>query len=274
MGRLSKSFALIFILIMAISSASLLTIKPANAQIPTATQQGVPVPNVPSSVTLSLTGPPYVQPTTYQLDPSTGKIVAEVGYSNEYGYLVITIKNQPNNYSPYSVYYNVREGNASENSWSYPLTPNFDMYQLLPTQSTDSGYTNISLPIDTEIGSNYTLEFEVQAMVGSIVHNTYEGLNAGWIFSGQTSDWSSPQTTTIPASIPLSPTPAPSSSGSTPTTTPTSTSVSSAPSSSSLLLITTVALIVIAFLLAVIIALLLYMRKRNRLLESNLKGLT
>ena len=267
MGRLSKSFALIFILIMAISSASLLTIKPANAQIPTVTQQGVPVPDVPSSVTLSLTGPPYVQPTTYQLDPSTGKIVAKVGYTNEYGYLVITIKNQPNNYAPYSVYYNVREGNASENSWWYPLTPNFDMSQSLPTQSTDSGYTNISFPIDTE-SYKYTLEVEVQAMVGSIVHQFYEGISAGWIFSGQTSDWSSPQTITIPASVPLSPTPAPSSSSPlTPTETPTSTAASG--SLISFLLITnTISLIVIAFLLAVIIALLLYMRKRNRLMES------
>ncbi len=70
------------------------------------------------------------------------------------------------------------------------------------------------------------------------------------------SDWSSTETVTLPANVPLSSTPAPSSSTSTLTPTPisTSTSVSSASYTSLLKLI---ALVVIAFLLAVIIFLLL-----------------
>ena len=43
--------------------------------------QSVPKPSVPE-FTLELVGPPYYQNTTYSLDPNTGQVVAEIGYTN------------------------------------------------------------------------------------------------------------------------------------------------------------------------------------------------
>jgi hypothetical protein len=91
-----------------------------------------------------------------------------------------------------------------------------------------------------------------------------------------------PEAPAIITPIPsLAPTSSPSQSSSSPSPqpshsqTPTSTSTPAGSGINSLFLLTiTIALVVIAFLLAVIIALLLYVRKRNRLLESSIKGLT
>src|SRR5208283_4947534 len=83
MSGISKSFSLLLILILAVSS---LTIKkPAFAQFPT--------PSVPE-FTVQLVGPSVDVPTTYSLNQSSGQIVAQIGYTNEYSNIVITIKNQ------------------------------------------------------------------------------------------------------------------------------------------------------------------------------------
>ena len=70
MGSSGKSFALTLVLIMAISSLSLMIIKPAFAQTFT--------PSVPQ-FTVQLVGPPAIVNTTYSLDQNTGKIVAQIG---------------------------------------------------------------------------------------------------------------------------------------------------------------------------------------------------
>ncbi len=245
MGSISKSFSLLFIVLLAVSS--LIIAKPASAQTPT--------PSVPV-FTVQLVGPPYTIPTTYSLNQSSGQIVANIGYTNQYSFIVLTIKNQPYNPTYGTLYYNVREG--SDNSWSYPLEPTFEMYDTYPTQSTDSDYTNISLPIG-QISIGYTTGIQVEAMLGSINRNASLP-GAPWEFEGATGAWSNTQTVSVPASIPLSPTPAPSSSTSTLTPTPTVTVTSVSSASYTFLLL--IALVVIAFLLVVIIFLLIYMRKR------------
>jgi len=253
MSKNGKTFALLLIVLLATST--LIIAKPAFAQTPTPTP--TPTPSVPQ-FTVQLVGPPYTVPTTYSLNQSTGQIVAQIGYTNEYSDIVITIKNQP-----YASYYNVQIKTNQIDNW-------MDLYSVegggtYPGQSTDSNYTNISISIE-EVGLAGTqTDIQVQAMYGYIYNANPYSIYANYTFYGTTSAWSPTQTVTIPANVPLSPTPAPSSSPSplTPTETPTSTATSS--SLISFLLITST--IVIAILLAVIIALLLLMRKRNRLTE-------
>jgi hypothetical protein len=273
MNNMGKSFALILILIMAISGLSLIMIRPASAQqsITPAPTVPIPTPSVPQ-FTISLVGPPFVVNTTYSLNPNTGQIVAKIGYTNKYSAIVLTIGNQPFNPSYGSIYYNVQIKNQNTGEkWTVVGWNGMTN----PEQTTGSEYTNITLFVEGFAGypesfAGTQTDIQVQAMLGTWGYS--EDLP---IFTGVTGGWSNTETVNVPANVPLSPTPAPSSSTSplTPTETPTSTAASS--SLISFLLITnTISLIVIAFLLAIIIALLLYMRKRNRLLESNLKGLT
>jgi len=260
MSSASKTFALILTLTIAVSSLSLIIIKPSYAQTTTTTPSPTPfpTPSVPE-FTLQLAGPPYTVPTTYSLNQSTGQIVAQIGYTNEYSNIVLTVKNQP-----YASYYNVQIKTNQIDNW-------MDLYTVegggtYPGQSTDSNYTNISISIE-EVGLAGTqTDIQVQAMYGYIYNANPYSIYANYTFYGTTSAWSPTQTVTIPANVPLSPTPAPSSSTSplTPTETPTSTAESSSPPTSFWQITST---IVIAILLAVIIALLLLMRKRNRLTE-------
>ena len=68
MGSSGKSFALILILIMAISSLSLLVLKPANAQI-------IPKPSVPEFTVQFVVDTSYIAPTyTIKSLRTTGKI--------------------------------------------------------------------------------------------------------------------------------------------------------------------------------------------------------
>jgi hypothetical protein len=286
MGSISKNFSLLLVLILALS---IIMAKAAFAQSPTLSPVPIPTPSVPQ-FTLQLVGPPYTVPTTYYLNQSSGQIVAQIGHTNEYSYVVLTIKNQPfpstdSSGRSISLYYNVRIKNHNETDNWLEL---YETYNPMadeigyPTQS-DSDYTSLSIPLyngqpEGVIPVGVQTDIQVDAMLGYITQGALPpGVPpiGGWpyVFYGQTSAWSNTQTVNVPANIPLSPTPAPSSS--TQTQTPTSTLAPVSSASNTLLLLTiTVALAVIAFLLAVIISLLLYMRKRYRLLESNLKGLT
>ena len=266
MGSISKSFPLLLIVLLAVSSLIMAT--PAFAQTPTPST--TPTPSVPQ-FTIQLVGPPITVNTTYSLDSNTGQIVANLGYTNQYSYVTLTIKNQPFDSSYGSLYYNVqlKNKNTLEN-WTVVYymnnVPN-------PEQTTDSDYTNISIYVELHWGVPFNLagtqtDIQVQAQLGN--WNYENGLfTGGYVFSGVTSPWSPTQTVIVPANIPLSPTPAPSSSTSTltPTPTPTLTSVGSA-STSSLLSTTTIALVIIAVLLAIIVFLLIYMRKRKPINSS------
>jgi hypothetical protein len=220
--------------------------KPAFAQTPSPTP--IPTPSVPQ-FTVQLVGPPYTVPTTYSLNQSSGQIVAQIGYTNEYSNIVVTIENQA-----YTSNYNIqiKNHNQTDNWGDLYTTEGGGTY---PMQSPDSNYTSISITI-WELGlAGRQIDIQVQAMYGYVYNANPFSINANYTFSGETSAWSPTQTVTIPANVPLSPTPAPSSS----TQTPTSKSVSSAFYASLLL----IALVVIAFLLAIIIFLLLYMRKQK-----------
>ena len=271
MGSISKSFSLLLIVLLAVSS--LIMAKPAFAQTPTTTPTTtfppIPTPSVPE-FTVQLVGPSVNVPTTYSLNQSSGQIVAKIGYTNEYSAVNITIKNQPFTHQVIDssgdttyFYYSVRIKPHNEDDW-------VDVYNLYNgyTIQSNSIYTTISISIEGQSDSPLTAiagnqsDIQVEALIGYITGSGDPFIYSPYVFHGSESGWSNTQTLSIPANIPLSPTPAPSSSTSTVTPTPTLTSVSSAPNAS-LLLITTIALVVIAFLLAIIIFLLLYIRKRR-----------
>lgn len=215
MGKTGKGLVIALILVMAISSLSLLMVKQANAQTLSA-------PSVPQ-FTVSLVGPSYVNPTTYQLDQSTGQILANIGFTNEYRYVEITIKNQP--FTPYfdanlsqNIFflYNIQLKNHNKNSWIDIYNPDINSLGGYPLQSTDSDYTNLSIPIEGQPGSSILAgtqtDIQVQAMIGYVSRNGSVQF-APWYFFGETSSWSSTQTVNIPANFPLnstspSPTPA------------------------------------------------------------------
>ena len=267
MGSIGKSFSLLLILILALS---IMMAKPAFAQSSTPSPVPFPTPSVPQ-FTVQLVGPPTVVNTTYSLDPNTGKIVARIGYINEYSYVELIIKNQPFNPSYGSMYFNVQVKNQNtNNAWTDIYSVQSDN-QNYPEQTANSDYTNVLIGIEGQFTLTPTLvgtqtDIQVQALIGNIYVTAVGFTGELYAFNGTESDWSTTQTVSIPANTPLSPTPAPSSSSSTPIFTP----VSSA-SSSLLLLTTTIALIVFAFLLAVIIFLLIYIKKRSRLMGVNLK---
>lgn len=261
MAGLCKYLAVWLVVIFAVSS--MLIVLPTNAQ-------SIPKPSVPQ-FTLSLVGPAYVVPTTYHLDQSTGQIVADIGYTNQYSAVVITIKNQPYDNTYGSLYYNVRIKNHEWNdSWLYPLDNLFRMFQTYPTQSTDSDYTNITLTIQ----SNSLLvgvknDIQVEAMLGNIgrhqeYSDTGQYLGAPYVFNGQTSDWSSTQTISIPANVPLDSTsPNPTIPETSTPTSPTSTNGNSSEGIDSIPLTTFVLVVVIFVLIIAVLSLVLFRRHRK-----------
>ncbi len=111
MSNLTKSFSLLIILVLAASIV--IIVKPSSAQTATSMPSNIPIPVRPE-FTLQLIGPPFVENTTYSLDPNTGQIVANIGYTNPFSIVEIIIKNQPftpfndNQGNPISMFYNVQ----------------------------------------------------------------------------------------------------------------------------------------------------------------------
>ena len=235
MNRISKSFAVFIILIMAISSLSLLMVKPANAQTtPTLTIPQFNIKFVNASYTVTTTNSYTGQSQTQLIDNNS---------------IEIMIKNQPFDYSnnglTYQIYFNVRvkphfsntdnwtevyplENLTSSNAYSFAwyILPesipqsNLDYttiaFPVVPTevygasgydvQRTDTGH-NAWLPdfLDA-IPSGAQLDFQIQALVG---HNstywviqhpftpTYGGYSAPAVAYDSASGWSNTQTITI-----------------------------------------------------------------------------
>ena len=250
---MSKCATLLLIIVLTLSSLTL---------VESAFAQSIPKPSVPE-FTVHLVGPSFTRNTTYSLDSNTGQIVANIGYTNKYSYVTLTIKNQPFNPSYGSLYYNVqiKNQNTPYENWKVVTYdgPN-------PKQTTDSDFTNMSLRIEGQWGvhslAGTQTDIQVQAMLGDFYYgHSNPPITSGFIFSGKTSDWSNTQTVSIPANIPLSPTPAPSSPpASTPdqTTEPTTTNENSQTLQLVAILGTVVAVVVAsAFLLA-------YRKKRRK----------
>lgn len=225
MGNIRRTWALILIGIIAISCLSLLTFKPANAQT-------FPVPSGPQ-FTLKLTGPQFTQNTTYELNPDTGQIEPNIGYTNEYTHLVIVIKNQKFDSQYGSVYYNITL-NGSPIGWPE---------NQYPKQAAGSDTTEIPIDIfgqwgvSSLVGQQVTVQ--VQAMLGTLQWGRTAAFNSQhYYFYGTVGDLSNSQMISVPANTPLSTLLSPTQ-------------------------FSTILLIVIAALLAVIVALLLFIKKRK-----------
>lgn len=268
MGKTRQIFALVLILTMA-SQVFVLTVKPASAQT-------IPTPSVPT-FTVQPVGPPIIVNTTYSLDPNTGQIVPNLGYTNQYSGIKIIIKNQA--FKPYNdssgnlvtLYYNVRLKIHNETAWVTLYDP--DAGDAPVSISPTSDYTNVSYNMNSGPGSpipvgTTQIDIQVDAYIGYIQKEPANNIYGfAWGFIGQKSNWSDTQTITLPANVPLSLTPTQSPTTTAPTQMPTSTAASGSPSTSFWQITSTISLIVIAFLLAIIVALLLYVRKRNRLIS-------
>jgi hypothetical protein len=212
MGSISKGFSLILILFLVTSS--LIMAKPAFAQTISPSPVPIPIPSVPEFA-IQLVGPSYTQPTTYQLDQSTGQVVATIGYTNEYSGVEVTIKNQPLvfDYSnvhligAFGFYYNIQiKPHSSSGDWT-------DIYQAWNNGygvPSNSEYTTLSFSIEGQMGvgvlAGTQIDIHVQAMIGEIGRDG-RYIPAPWVFRGETSAWSNTQTISIPANTPLSPTP-------------------------------------------------------------------
>ena len=190
MGCLGKGLALVLILIMAISSLTLLMVKPASAQ-------SIPTPSVPEFTVKFILN--LVNVTT--TDPYTG---ANTTTTQNLSTINLTITNQQYSYSngsTFGIYYNIRVKGHYSNSWGelYPTTqllpaqgnytPNNYQYYEVPyiwaqgivnslqfLPQTNSTYTTVSLSAKEVVGedqypSNGQVDIQVEAMLG--VNSTY-----------------------------------------------------------------------------------------------------
>lgn len=218
------------VVLMAVSSLSLLTIKLVSAQ----SVQSIPVPSVPQ-FTLAYVDHSYdVAPTTTTsstTNPYNGNTTTTTtttpGYHVRNFTIDVTIENQPFtsmniNGTSTGLYFNVRIKGHFGEDWmqQYSYTNQYFSIggNVLPYQS-KSKYTILSFPAnDYQAGDQ--VDFQVQAVIGYMYtyldysHPTL--VRQGGYFVYNSSDWSDTQTITIPASSSspsptstLSPTPAP-----------------------------------------------------------------
>jgi hypothetical protein len=171
----------------------------------------IPKPSGPSTpqFTLYLEGPAFRRNTTYALNPDTGQIEADLGYTNQYSAVVLQIKNQQFDSSKGEIYYNIK---ATANGSQVYLSQTDGEGGNTNTQWTDYEYTNYTVPIEYYHIAGAQVEFQVQALLGSYGYsrNMDSPLPLlGYSFYGEISDWSAAQTVTVPANAPLTPTPAP-----------------------------------------------------------------
>jgi hypothetical protein len=201
MGSTSKTLALILIGLMAISSASLLAVRPANGQT-----QPIPTPSVPE-FSVKYVDNSYYAPTSTTITDQNGNFRVVQGYVENKTF-EFTIQNQA--FTPYTVLYNTSQTvvslmynirmkpHSSNDSWVY-MTHLSDGYL---SQSVGNS-TIASYPVDqlfpSGIPYNSLVDAQVQALIGNV--HRYN-IVASWTFNGTESDWSSTQTVTIPASSP------------------------------------------------------------------------
>jgi hypothetical protein len=220
MGKDTKSFSLLLVVMLGV--ASLIMVQSAFAQTGQTPNYSdyIPTPTVPE-FTLNFVQSAYNKTVT---DPYTG-----ITYQVNNNTIEVTIKNQP--FSPYNYSWTYRDTTVNRStSLGYDVQAKGHYSQnwtevyvsgYYPTQSNSSDYTVLSLPqgpsvvyqsqgseiIDptfpsgNQIPSGSQLDFRVRAIIGGWfppVLNSY--INLPLNFISENSSWSTPQTITIPAS--------------------------------------------------------------------------
>ena len=215
MNRVGKGFAIFIILIIAISSISLIIVKPALAK-------SIPTPAVPE-FTVEPIGPSFEIPPTYSFNSSSGFFYVNEGYHFEYSTVEVIIKNQAftDQTNIDHLLYNVRlkPHDYADNYWQELFNPNLDGFPI----QTSSNFTIIPIAaegateLQYQIAAGATTDVQVKAMIGHIER----GFNGNatnqiemypYVFVGQTSGWSDTHTVTLPPKVPItvsSPTPSP-----------------------------------------------------------------
>jgi hypothetical protein len=210
-----KCLALCLVTILAVTS--LLIVLPTKAQT-------IPKPSVPE-FTLQIVSHPYDVPTTTSIDTYSGEEIIHQGYHVENNSIQVKIKNQA--FNPIDI-------TENENSWTTNLNYNvrikghfaeqsqdwIELYQAsdgYPQPTSGLDYTIISYTIGvnthTFLGTRMIdlkggdkVDFQVETMSGYIHREATSIPGSGWVFTGETSGWSSTQTVTIPATNSPNPT--------------------------------------------------------------------
>jgi hypothetical protein len=206
MDRISKSFALILIIIMAISF--LIIVKIASAQ-------SIPKPSLPE-FTIVPVGPSFDIPPSYSFNSSTGLFDYNDGYHIQYSTVKIIIKNQPfsNQSVDDNLYHNARikPHNYPDSYWLELFSAGADGYPI----QTLSNYTTIPIAVEgaqtlgTIIPTGATTDIQVEAMIGHIGrNNTMNPYPYPYVFFGETSGWSTTQTVTLPPKTAFTASPSP-----------------------------------------------------------------
>lgn len=206
MGSIGTGFALILILIMAISS--LTVVKPVNAQTP-------PTP----SFSISTVSGTIVIPTTYSTNPYTGANITNLGYTIASFNVTITIQNNPQT-TAYELdvkgHYSSQwqnpwgdEGNvtafASSDSQTVVTLYGDNESEAVPEYAPNAIFLQWggSWGIDVPFGGQ--VDFRLQAVTGETPIKEL----IGYEVLGNVSDWSPIQTVTVPdfSAVTVSPTP-------------------------------------------------------------------
>jgi hypothetical protein len=153
----------------------------------------------------------YDVPTTHSVDPYTGEDVTHQGYHVKNRTIQVTIKNVP--FTAYEsggqkigYFLNIRVKGSYANDWLNVYNP--DNGYLMQS---NSSYTTVSFSLDdnyfpfwNNILGGGTVDIQVQALVGSF-HRVSNASATDplsmfpWILDGQTGEWSSTQTVTVPS---------------------------------------------------------------------------
>jgi hypothetical protein len=201
MGCLSKSFSLLIILILAVSSLAL---------VKSVCAQSIPKPSAPE-FTLKYADYSYNIPESTSIDPFTGKTVTNPAQHIENQTIQITIKNQTIGSADY-LYYEIGMKGHFSHEWT-----NISFIQANPkSEYTELTYAlagnNASGHFDSglEISSGDTADFQVQAQIWHYVpsDNPHSQFGGGYLFRiSDYSDWSNTKTINIPTSTSPTPTP-------------------------------------------------------------------
>jgi hypothetical protein len=257
MGNKSKSFSLLLVAILTVSSLMM---------VESAFAQSISKPSVPK-FTLKYTDRSYDVPLTQTTDPYTGQIITHQGYHVNLTVFEMVIQNQLQPID--DLYYSIRVKGHYSTEWiSF-----FDLSEGLPRQDSSSQQTIIQMGTLSQDdltlqGAHKTItipsggkeDIQVQALIGSIGRDASQ-LMAPYIFVGTESDWSSTQTITIPSGSNSSSIPT---SSSNPTITPPSTPTTTNSIDNSISVPLNVLIAIVAAFSAIIVALSLLLFRMHR----------
>jgi hypothetical protein len=268
MGRTSKGFSILIVVILAVSS--LILVKPVSAQT------GVTQPVVPRFDPFLNTQPEYIPP-TYGVDPSTGKaVIIQAGYEVINKWITVRIWGQPfweyDNAAgqPVLLYYGVRWQSNLDTDWqTFPNEVKYYHDSMDPWDTEGEGY-GISIGFKGIDGVGMQLldpnateiEFQVEALIGYY--------NSNNVFVGKSSGWSNTQTITIgKGAISSSPNPTsttnPNLTTSTPTASPTALDTNGNSSVDSITLpMNTFIIIIAVFAIALVAFSVLFFKKHQK----------